>query len=132
EGGGVGRRGEGRLFSVAPPQLLKKKLRLAACIDEYQRGLVTLDLRVNFSKRMTRRMAGPWQMLLGIEHRDDRLGTSLRHNQVGKRPTLRRLWHQKSTKLVRFGDGRGKADRGQFTRELEQASQTERQQVAAL
>src|SRR5262249_56793394 len=71
----------GQVIVVGPPQLLKKKLRLAACIDEYQRGLVRLYLRVDFSKSMTRRMAGSWQMLLGIEHRDDRLGASFRRNQ---------------------------------------------------
>src|SRR6185369_10035516 len=68
---------DGEVVVVGTPQLLKKKFRLAPCIDEDQCGLVRLDLRVDFSKCMPRRMAGPWQMLLGIEHRNDRLGAGL-------------------------------------------------------
>ena len=53
-----------------PPQLLEDALRLAAGVDEDQRGLVRLISVVDLAERMARRMPGPRQLLGGIEHGD--------------------------------------------------------------
>ena len=53
---------------VDAPQFLEQVFRLAAGVDEHQRGLVALDQRVDFIERVARRMAGPGQMLVGVEH----------------------------------------------------------------
>src|SRR4029079_1757927 len=42
----------GETVVVHAPKLLKEKFRLAAGVDEHERGLVCPDMRVNFSKRM--------------------------------------------------------------------------------
>ena len=72
----------GKIIVVVAPQLLKKKLCLTAGVDEYQGRLVRLDMCVDLSEGMARRMTGPWQMLFGIKHRDDRLGAGLRGHQI--------------------------------------------------
>ena len=62
---------DGEIVVVHAPQLLENDFRLAARVDEHQRGLVRLDQRVDFAERVARRMPGPGQMLLGVEHGDD-------------------------------------------------------------
>ena len=41
------------------PELLEDRLRLAARIDEHKRRFVALDQLIDFTERMTRRMASP-------------------------------------------------------------------------
>ena len=88
--------GDGEIVVVDAPQFLEHEFGLAARVDEDQRGLVALDQIVDFAERMPRRMAGPGQMLLGVEHGDLRLRAGLRHDDIGARRRRRRLRHQKA------------------------------------
>ncbi len=123
---------DGEIVVVRPPQLLENEFRLAAGVDEHQRGLVRLDQCVDFAQRMQRRMAGPGQMLRGVEHGDVGLRARLRHHQIGARRAARRLRHQKSAEIVRLGYRRRQPDGGEPRRQREQPRQAERQQIAAL
>ena len=124
--------GDGEIVVIRTPEFLKKKFRLTARIDEHQRGLVRLDMRVDFAERVARRVAGPGQMLFGVEHRHDRLRSGLRRHQIGMRLATRRLRHQKTAQLFRLGDRRGESDRGEAWRQHKEARKAERQQVTAL
>ena len=68
---------DGEVVVVDAPQLLEEEFGLAAGVDEDQRGLVRLDQRVDFAERVARRMAGPGQMLVGVEHGDAAAGRRL-------------------------------------------------------
>ena len=108
-----------KVVVVNAPQLLEQKFRLAARVHEDQRGLVRLDEPVDFTERVTRRVAGPGQVLLGVEHRDIRLRPGLRDHEIRTRLALRRLWHQKTAQAVRFGNRRGEPDRRELRRQRE-------------
>ena len=62
--------GDGEIVVVDAPQFLEQEFGLAAGVDEDQCGLVPLDQLVDFAERVARRMAGPGQMFLGVEHAD--------------------------------------------------------------
>ena len=68
---------------VDPPQLLKQQLRLAAGIDEDQRGAVILDGLVDVGNRVARRMPRPGNSLLAFENRDQRAGSAGNGNPPG-------------------------------------------------
>jgi hypothetical protein len=121
-----------KVVVVHAPQLLEQKFRLAARVHEDQRGLVRLDEPVDFTERVTRRVAGPGQVLLGVEHRDIRLRTACAITRSARSLALRRLWHQKTAQVVGLGNRRGQSDRRELRRQREQLRQAERQQVAPL
>ena len=101
---------DGEIVVVDAPQLLEQKFGLAARVDEDQRGLVRLDQLIDFAERVARRMAGPGQMLLGVEHRDVRLRAGLRDTRSATRLAAR-LRHQEAAQIVGLGDRRRQADR---------------------
>jgi hypothetical protein len=76
---------------VHPPQLLEDRLGLAARVDEHQRHLVALDQRIDFAECVARRMAGPRELLGGVEHADVGGGAGFGQHQIGERaaPRLR-------------------------------------------
>ncbi len=86
---------------VDVPQLLENALGLAAGVDEDERRLVTLDQVVDLAERMMGGMAGPRQMLGGVEHADFGLRAVIGDHQVGERFALLRLRHQKAAQVGR-------------------------------
>ena len=77
-------------------------------------------------------MAGPGQMLGGVEHGDARLRAGLRDHQIGLGLAASQLRHEKAREIVGLGNGRRQADGDEVGRERKQPRQTERQQIAAL
>ena len=108
-----------KVVVVRAPQLLEQKFRLAARVHEDQRGLVRFDEAVDITERVTRRVAGPGQVLLGVEHYDIRLRPRLRDHEIRTRFALRQLWHQKTTQVVGFGNRSGQSDRRELRRQRE-------------
>ena len=123
--------GNGKIVVVSSPQLLKQKFRLAPGIDEHQRRFVRLDTCINFTESMARRMTSPGQMLLCIEHRDNRLCAGLRDDQISARMAMQRLPNQKAAKLVRLRNSGGQAHRGKLRRQRKQTRHSKRQQVTS-
>ena len=117
--------GDGEIVVIRPPEFLKNKFGLTARVDKHQRGLVRLDMRVDFTERVARRVTGPGQMFFGVEHRHDRLGSGLRHHQIGMRRATRRLRHQKTAQVFGLGDRRGESDRGEAWRQHKEARKAE-------
>ncbi len=85
---------DGKAIIVHRPQFLEQHLRLAAGVDEHQRGLVLLDQLVDFAERMARRMSSPWQPFLRVQHLDDRRRTTGGDDEIGRRAAAGRLRHQ--------------------------------------
>src|SRR5258708_38556928 len=96
----------GEIVVVCLPKLLEKKFCLATRIDEHKRRLVRLDVGVNSAERMPRRMAGPGQMLLGVEHRNDFFFNDTSTTEIYTRFALQGLRHEKAAKLIGIGNGR--------------------------
>ena len=117
---------------VDVPEFLEQDFRLAACIDEEQRGLVRLDRLVDLGHRIFRLVARPGHARLAAEDGDDRLGAIRRGDEAGMMLRLRRLRDQPAAQVHRLGDGCGETDGFQARRQAAQARQTERQQMAAL
>ena len=105
---------DGEIVVVDAPQLLEHEFGLAARVDEDQRGLVRLDQLVDFAERVARRMAGPGQMLGGVEHGDvaaaRRLAPTTRSASA---LAVARLRHQIAAQIVGLGDRRRQADGGE-------------------
>ena len=116
---------------VDAPELGEQQLRLAARIDEEQRGLVPLHQLVDFGDGIARRMPLPRHALAGIQHRDIGLGPARHRDQLGH-GARRILRHQPAAQLVRIGDRRRQPDRLQAGHDGAQPCQPERQQMAAL
>ncbi len=123
---------DGEAVIIDAPQLLEQHLRLAAGVDEHQRGAVLLDQLVHFAQRMACRMPRPGQALGGIEHGHGRRRAAFRDDEIGGRHAAGRLGHEIAAQVGRLGDGRGEADRGRRRREAIEPRQAEREQVAAL
>ena len=98
---------------VDAPELLEDHLGLAARVDEDQRHLVALDQLVDLAERVARRVAGPGQLLGGVEHGDVGRGAAARRARDRPAPSPPRLRHQIAAQIVRLGDGRREADGGQ-------------------
>ena len=76
--------GDGEALCVDAPQLLKDQLGLAARVDEEQRHAVGADGGDHVGERVTGRVAGPRQALVGLEDGDLRPGTALDDDEVGE------------------------------------------------
>ena len=122
----------GKAVVVHAPQILEQHLGLAAGVDENQRGLVALDQIVDLAERVARRMAGPGQPLLCVEHLDNRRRAAGGHDEVGGDVLPSRLRHQEARQQFRLGDGRRQADGADLGRQPKQPREAERQQIAAL
>ncbi len=119
---------------VDVPELLKNALRLAAGIDEDERGLVRGDEPVDLVERVPRRMAGPGQPLARIEHGDVRRGAALRDDEIGA-PAARcaaLLWHHEARQFFGLRHGRRESDAGEIGGKTKQPRQAEREKIAAL
>ena len=116
------------------PQFLEDHLRLAAGIDEDERGLVPLDQIVDLRIGVARGMPGPGQHRSRgrLQHGDMRRGAALRHDEIGEACAVVRLRHEIAAQIVGLGDGRRQADGVQTGRQREQPRKPEREQVAAL
>ena len=117
---------------VDAPQLLEDALGLAAGVDEDQRGLVALDELVDLADGVVRRMAGPRQALVAVEHADLRRGAAVGHHEIGKRLSVLGLRHQEAAQIVGLRHRRREADAGEVGRQREQPRQAEREEIAAL
>ncbi len=122
---------DGEVVVVDAPELLEQVFGLAAGVDKNERGLVVFDEAVDFAQRMARRMAGPGQMLLCVEHGDARLRAAFGEDQIGQRFAARRLRHQIAAEIIGAGDRGRQADGDELRRQREQAREIERQQIAA-
>ena len=117
---------------VDAPEILKQALRLAAGVDEQQRGLVALEQAVNFVKRMTRAMTGPGQMLFGVEHRDVRLRAACGDDEIGLCLAIHRLRHKETAQVLRLSDSGRQTNGGELRSQPKQPRHAEREQLAAL
>ena len=117
---------------VDAPQLLKDPLRLAARIDEHQRGAMPPDVGVDLAERVLRRMSGPRQPLGGVEHGDVGRRAAVGHHQVGQRFAIRRLRHQEPAQIVGRGHGRGQTDARECRRQPKEPRQPKREEIAPL
>ena len=89
------------------------------------------DERIKFAERITRRMAGPWQLLVTVEHRHLRRGAGFGDDQIGARRSSA-LRHHEAAQILGLRDRGREADAAQLRCNPKQPGKAERQQVAAL
>ncbi len=73
----------GEIVVVDVPEVLKDALRLAAGVDENERGAMRLDELIKPMERVARRVAGPRQPLATVEHGDIGGRAAIRDDQIG-------------------------------------------------
>ncbi len=123
---------DGKVVVVDVPERVKDHLGLAARVDEDQRHLVLLDQLVDLRKRVARRMAGPGQILAGLQHGDVRLGAAVGHDEIGMARAMLRLRHQEPAEVVGLGHCGRETGHAETRRKLPKTRQAEREQIAAL
>ena len=123
--------GQWRDYRRSRARAPEKKFRLTAGVDEHQRGLVRLDMRINLSAHDAPGNR-PTANALPCRASSRLAVLSAAHHLIGaKASPLRRLRNQITAKLVGLSHCGRKSDGGELRRQRKQPCEAERQQVPA-
>ena len=122
--------GDGQVVLVQPPQLLEGELGLEAGVDEDQRRPGPLDRLIDLGHGVVGGVAGPGHLAFRQQHVDDRRRARRAAHQVH----VLGAWSGASQRRITSGSSTvaERPTRRRLGRELLQAGEAQRQQVAAL
>src|SRR5262249_36242859 len=120
--------GYGEIGVVLAPERLEDQLRLRPGIDENKRRLGLLDAGIDFADGVQSHMTRPGQILFCHQNLDDRLGPG---PAVHQRRVARGAYEPRGQRRL-VGDGGREADETAVRRQLAEAREPEREQIAAL